>query len=68
MFLVYNRDLTQSSSLKFIVSFESFLADLLEYLGSFMIMFLGHSLNEPMRMLPRNGSWLLLVFNILSCE
>lgn len=33
-----------------------------------MTMFLGHFLNEPMRILAKNGSWLVLALNIFTCE
>lgn len=46
----------------------SCLVDSLAFLGSSTIMFLGRSLKEPMQILVRNGSWLLLVFSIFICE
>jgi len=43
-------------------------SDLLESLGSSMIMFLDHFLKEPMQILVKSGSWLVPALNIFTCE
>ena len=44
------------------------LADSLASLGSYMIMFLGRFLTEPMQIPVRNGNWLSRAFSIFICE
>lgn len=57
-----------SSAFCTLLQLQVFFADLLASLGSYMIMYSGLSLNEPMQTLVRNGNWLLLVWSIFTCE